>query len=65
MFPWIIILHGEFQFGNPRLDRPRPLTDLGALGSQLLEDLVRLAQYAGELSDGLQCNLMLYNVMPW
>ena len=53
MFPGIIILHGESQFGHPALHPHRPLADLGALGAQVLEDLIRLSQYAGELSDGL------------
>ena len=61
MFPGIIILHGDSQFGHSGLHPHRPLADLGALGAQVLEDLVRLSQYAGELSDGLQCNVM---VMP-
>ena len=59
MFPGIIILHADSQFGDSALHPHRPLGDLGALGAQVLEDLVRLSQYAGELSDGLQCNVMV------
>ena len=51
MFPGIIILHGDSQLGHSALHPHRPLADLGALGAQVLEDLVRLSQYAGELSD--------------
>ena len=58
MFPGIIILHGDSQLGDSALHPHRPLADLRALGAQVLEDLVRLSQYAGELSDGLQCNVM-------
>ena len=56
MFPGIVILHGEFQSGDSGLNLPRPLTDLLALRAEILEDLLRLLQYAGELSDGLQCD---------
>lgn len=56
MFPGIIILHSDSQLGHSALHPHRPLTDLRALGAQVLEDLVCLSQYAGELSDGLQCN---------
>ena len=56
MFPGIVILHGEFQSGDSGLNLPRPLTDLLALRAEILENLLRLFQYAGELSDGLQCN---------
>ena len=53
LFPGIKVIHIHLEGGHSGLHPDGPVSDLLALGAQLLEDLISLTEYGGQLSDSL------------